>query len=154
VGKYPLKCVEVFDRVARRIERSGGVNFAEQALLTTQRQKLVKSAVVMANELRAKAILVFTRHGHMARYVSWMRPRFSPIYALCGNQDVAESLTLSWGVEPQVIAFDRHNPEKTIETGLKLLLDRGRILSGDTVVIISSIAAGEKSVDAVQMRVA
>ena len=152
VGKYPLKCVEVFDRVARRIERSGGANFGEQALLTTQRQKMVKSAVVMANELRARAILVFTRHGHMARYVSWMRPRFSPIYALCGNQDVAESLTLSWGVEPNVIAFDKHDPEKTTESGLKLLLGRGRILSGDTVVIISSIAAGEKSVDAVQMR--
>jgi pyruvate kinase len=152
VGKYPLKCVEVFDRVARRIERSGGVNVAEQALLTTQRQKLVKSAVVMANELRARAILVFTRHGHMARYVSWMRPRFSPIFALCGNQDVAESLTLSWGVESQVIAFDRHDPEKTIETGLRLLVERGRIAAGDTVVIISSIAAGEKIVDAVQMR--
>jgi pyruvate kinase len=24
VGKYPLKCIEVFDRIAKRIERSGG----------------------------------------------------------------------------------------------------------------------------------
>src|SRR5207244_10552578 len=51
VGKYPLKCIEVFDRIASRIERSGGANFFERAETNTPRQKLVKSAVVMANEL-------------------------------------------------------------------------------------------------------
>jgi hypothetical protein len=60
VGKFPLKCIEVFDRIAVRIEQSGGANYFEQAQLTTNRQKLVKSAVAMANELRAQAILVFT----------------------------------------------------------------------------------------------
>ena len=60
VGKYPLKCLEVFDRIARRIERSGGANYVEDAQLTSPRQKLVKSAVIMANELRAEAILVRT----------------------------------------------------------------------------------------------
>src|SRR2546426_7853964 len=85
VGKYPLKCIEVFDRIARRIERSGGANYFEHALLTSARQKLVKSAVVMANELRAEAILVITRHGHMARHTGWMRPRYSQIYALCAR---------------------------------------------------------------------
>src|SRR5580765_4929235 len=67
VGKYPIKCIEVFDRIARRIERSGGANFHEHAELTSPRQKMVKSAVVMANELKAEGILVFTRHGTMAR---------------------------------------------------------------------------------------
>src|SRR5438093_11101973 len=89
VGKYPLKCVEVFGRIARRIERSGGANFHEQAELTSPRQKLVKSAVVMANELKAEAILVFTRHGHMARHTGWMRQRYAQIYALCARDDVA-----------------------------------------------------------------
>src|SRR5206468_9062058 len=112
VGKYPLKCVEVFDRIARRIERSGGANYFEHAQLTTPRQKLVKSAVVMANELKAEAILVFTRRGSMARYTGWMRPRYSQIFALCENTTVAESLALNWGVLPFVISFDHANPEQ------------------------------------------
>jgi pyruvate kinase len=49
VGKYPLKCIEVFDRIATRIERSGNAQFHDLAELTSARQKLVKSAVVMAN---------------------------------------------------------------------------------------------------------
>ncbi len=70
VGKHPLRCIEVFDRIATRIERSGGANFFEHSDLVSPRQKLVKSAIVMANELRAEAILVITRSGNMARYVS------------------------------------------------------------------------------------
>ena len=83
VGKYPLKCIEVFDRIAQRIERSGFTNYPEAAELLTPRHKLVKSAVVMADELKADAIVVFTVSGHMARYTSWLRPKFSPIFAIC-----------------------------------------------------------------------
>src|SRR5579859_6433748 len=53
VGKYPIKCIEVFDRISTRIERSGSAQFHELAELVNPRQKLVKSAVVMANELKA-----------------------------------------------------------------------------------------------------
>jgi pyruvate kinase len=153
VGKYPLKCIEVFDRIAKRIERSGGANFYEQAELTQARQKVVKSAVVMANELKADAILVFTRHGSMARYAGWLRPHHSTIYGLCARDNVARGLTLSWGVKPMVIPFDLINPQNTIETALKMLIEQGCVKKGNTVVIIGSILAGDQIIDAVQMRV-
>ncbi|HOB31380.1 MAG TPA: pyruvate kinase [Verrucomicrobiota bacterium] len=153
VGKYPLKCIEVFDRIASRIERSGGANFYEQAELVSARQKLVKSAVVMANELRAEAILVITRSGNMARYTAWWRPRYSKIYALCPSASVAAGLALSWGVTPFVVPFDLINPENTIEAALKMLVGDGRLQRGMTVVVIGSVLVGEQVVDAVQMRV-
>jgi pyruvate kinase len=153
VGKHPLKCIEVFDRIATRIERSGGANFFEHSDLTTPRQKLVKSAVVMANELKAEAILVITRSGNMARYTAWLRPRHSKIYALCPRDEAANGLTLSWGVTPFVVPFDLINPENTIEAALKILVEQGRLHQGTTVVIIGSILVGEQIVDAVQMRV-
>jgi pyruvate kinase len=152
VGKYPLQCVEVFDRISRRIERSGGANFVEKAPMSTPRQKMVKSAVVMANELKAEAILVFTRHGHMARHTGWLRPRYSPVYAACPNEQVARGLTLSWGVTPFVVAFDMINPENTIESALSTLRQEGKVQPGNTVVVIGSILVGEQIVDAVQMR--
>jgi pyruvate kinase len=152
VGKYPLKCIEVFDKIATRIERSGSAMFHEAAELAIPRQKLVKSAVVMANELKAAAILAFTRHGHMAAYASWMRPRYSPVFALCDNQRTANELTLSWGVTPFVMEFDFINPQNTIEEGLKMLTEQGRLHKGEIVVIIGAISVGTEIVDAVQMR--
>jgi pyruvate kinase len=153
VGKHPLKCIEVFDRIARRTERSGSAQFFEAAELTHARQKLVKSAVVMANELKAAAILVITRSGNMARYAAWLRPRHSQIYGLCARDEVANGLTLSWSVTPFVVPFDLINPENTIEASLKMLIEQDRLHKGTTVVIIGSILVGEQIVDAIQMRV-
>jgi pyruvate kinase len=152
VGKYPLKCIEVFDKIAVRIERSGSAQFHDAAELTNPRQKLVKSAVVMANELKAAALLVFTRHGSMAQYASWMRPHYSPIYAMCENEKTANEMALCWGVTSFVMPFDFINPQNTIETALKNLAEQGRLLHGATVVIIGAISVGTEIVDAVQMR--
>jgi pyruvate kinase len=154
VGKNPLKCIEVFDRIAKRIERSGGAHFYDQSDLTKPRQKLVKSAVVMANELKAAAILVITRSGNMARYTSWLRPKYSRVIALCSRQEAANGVTLSWGVTPFVVPFDVINPENTIEESLKMLVEEGAIHKGATVVVIGAILVGDDQiVDAVQMRV-
>ena len=122
VGKYPMKCVEVFDRIAQRIERSGGANYWEHAELKDPREKIAKSAVVMANELRAAAIISLIRSGSMTRYLSWLRPKYSVIYAIGENPDVAEELTLNWGVSPLVMQFDPHNLDKNIELSLNTLL--------------------------------
>ena len=153
VGKYPLKCLEVFDKISQRIERSGGAGFHERAEFTSPRQKLVKSAVVMADELKAEAILVFTIRGWMARYTAWMRPRYSPIYAVCETWQVADSLALNWGITPIVIPFDHATPEKTIDDAIQSLVEKKLLHRNSTVVIISSISAGPQLVDAVQMRV-
>jgi len=152
VGKYPLKCIEVFDRIATRIERSGSAQFHDSAELIDAREKVVKSAVVLANELKAEAILVFTRHGGMARYAGWMRPRYSPIYALCESEKCANELTMCWGVTSFVVEFDFIDPQNTVEMALKNLVAQGRLHAGTTVVIIGAISVGTEIVDAVQMR--
>lgn len=153
VGKYPVKCVQVFNQIARRIERSGGASYFELAELTSPRQKMAKSAVVMANELRAEAIVVVTRKGHLARYTSWMRPQYSTIIGVCESDAVARSLTLRWGVSPIVSPFSETSPEETIRAAFEMLVQQGKLHSGNTVVVMGSISAGDEIVDAIQMRV-
>src|ERR1043165_5302123 len=147
VGKYPLQCLEVFNRISQRIERSGGAGFHEHAELTTPRQKMMKSAVVMANELKATALIVFTLQGNMARYAAWMRPHRSLIFAICNNDDVAQSLTLSWGVIPVVLPFTHREPSVNIDAALDLLKEKNYLQRDKTVVIVSSITSGEQLVD-------
>lgn len=151
VGKYPLECLAVLDRIAQRIERSGGAGYAEKVDLTEERQKIVRSAVVMANELKAKGILVFTRYGHMAQYTSWLRPEPSLIFAFTNSERLRNQLNLYWGVNPQVIEFSS-DPEITILRAEQVLLERRLLAKGDQVVIISDILARDKLINAVQMR--
>jgi len=152
VGKYPLKCIEVFDRISKRIEKSGGANYQHSAELKTDRQRLVKSGVVMANETKAAGVLVFTLHGVMARYASWMRPHYTPVFAVCPNEEVAASLALNWAVYPVVLPFKERESEPLIGEAIKHLAGRHLLKKGDQLVVISSIAAGEEHVDAIQMR--
>jgi len=152
-GRYPAECVQVLHRVAVRIERSGGAGFAKSAVLEDTRQKTVSSAVVLANSLRRAKLIVFTRHGTMARNVSNLRPEQAPIFAFTPSEIVRRQLAICWGVYPERIDFD-DDPAVTIHTAEKLLRAHGLTTPGDHLVIISDLRVDEDRVDAVQLRVA
>jgi pyruvate kinase len=152
-GRYPVECVKVFDRVARRIERSGGAGYGADALLEDNRQKTVASAVVLANSLAHAKLVVFTRHGAMARYVSNMRPEKAPIFAFTLSEQVYRQLALCWGTYPILIDFT-DDPNRTIESAVKCLRDEKLTEPNDNLVILSDLRAGEALVPCVQLRTA
>ena len=150
-GRYPVECVKVFDRVARRIERSGGAGYGADALLEDNRQKTVAAAVVLANSLSHAKLLVFTRHGTMARHVSNMRPEKAPIFAFTSSERVYRQLALCWGTYPILMDFT-DDPNRTIESAVKHLRDEQLTEPNDNLVILSDVRAGEALVDCVQLR--
>src|SRR5205809_5396372 len=153
LGRYPVECVRVLNRVALRIERSGGAGYAESAILEDKRHKTVASAVVLANALGRAKIIVFTRHGAMARYVSTLRPENAPIFAFTPSEEVCRQLSICWGIYPVQISFTE-DPNATIETAEQLLREAKLTAPGDQLVIIGDLRAGEERIDSVQLRTA
>lgn len=152
LGRYPVECVQILNRVAARIERSGGAGYAESAVLDDVRQKTVASAVVLANSLPRAKIIVFTLHGTMARNVSRLRPERAPIFAFAASEEIRRRLCILWGVCPLHIEFDK-DPNKTILTAEKVLRDKKLVGRGDNLVIISDIVAEGSRFDCVQLRI-
>jgi len=113
-GRYPVECVNVLNRVALRIERSGGAGYGKEALLEDPREKTVAAAINLANSLARAKIIVFTHHGTMARYVSNLRPERAPIFAVASNELVCRQLAICWGMFPIRIDFTE-DPNATIE---------------------------------------
>src|ERR1700730_15903743 len=153
VGRYPVECVDVMNRVAARIERSGGAGYAKSAILEDARQKTVAAAVVLANSLARSKIIVFTRHGRMARNTSNLRPERATIFAFTPSEEVRGQLSICWGVCPLRIEFS-DDPNVTIETAQKYLRDQRLTTAGDNLVIISDVRARDALVDCVQLRTA
>lgn len=153
IGRYPADCVEVLDRVARRIERSGDAGYAQFAVLEDLRQKMVASAVVLANSLYRAKIIVFTRRGTMARNVSNLRPARAPIFAFTPNEQVQRRLSMFWGISPVLLNFAA-DPNATIEAAEKYLRENKLTTAGDQLIIISDVPAGASFADAVQLRTA
>jgi pyruvate kinase len=152
VGKYPVSCVEILNKVAYRIERSGGANYSATIDFADLRQRTVQSAVLLANSVPNSKLVVFTRHGTMGNYTSNLRPLMAPIFAFAPTIEVCRELSLNWGTYPLLLAFDP-NPNRTIGAAEKLLLERGLVKTGDRLVIISDMLAGEKLFDSIQVRV-
>ena len=150
-GRYPVECVKVLDRVALRIERSGGAGYAREALLENARQKTIAAAVSLANSLARSKIVVFTRHGTMARYVSNLRPEHAPIFAFTPSERVYRQLVICWGTFPVRIDFTQ-DPNATIEAAEKHLRDAKLVAPNDNLIIISDVRAGRALVDCVQLR--
>ena len=150
-GRYPVKCIEVLNRVALRIERSGGAGYWKEAILEDARQKIVAAAVSLANSLPRARLVVFTRHGTMARYVSNLRPQFAPIFAFTPNECVHHQLALCWGVCPLRLEFTG-DPNTTIEAAETYLTARKLAGPDENLVILSDLRAGEVLVDCVQLR--
>ncbi|MEI7962548.1 MAG: pyruvate kinase [Verrucomicrobiota bacterium] len=151
VGKYPVDCVKVLDRIARRIERSGSAHFAEQTSLLNPRQKTAHSGVVLANSFANAHIAVLTRHGFMADYTSHIRPEHAPIYAITPSEETARHLTLNWGVLPIVMPFGK-TPEESVKNAEELLLAQGLLKKGDQLIVMSDIIEGEEKFDSIQLR--
>jgi pyruvate kinase len=151
VGKYPVQCVNVLDRIARRIERSGSAHFAEQTSLLTPRQKTAHSGVVLANSFANASIAVLTRHGDMADYTSHIRPEHATIYAITPSEVTARHLTLNWGVLPIVMPFGA-TPEESVKKAEELLLSQGLLNKGDQLIVMSDIIEGDEKFDSIQLR--
>jgi pyruvate kinase len=152
IGRYPVECVEVLRRVAMRIERSGGAGYAENALLENIRQKMVASAVTLANSLQDSKLVVFTLQGRMARYASNLRPQRAPIFAFTPSEEVYRQLALYWGTFPACIDFTR-GPDRTMAAAEKLLRKNKWTTPGNKMVIVSDVRMGRAMIDSIQVRV-
>ena len=150
IGKYPVKCVENLDKIARSVEPDGGFRFAKKLGRDNQKQNIASSAVHLANTMKARAIVVITRKGRMANYVANCRPREAIIFGFSNESRTRRQLALCRGVYGHRIHFS-HEPEKTLATAFAVLLSKEGFSPGDSVVVISDVLAGTGT-DAIQVR--
>ena len=152
VGRYPVDCVRVLDTIARRIEAEMSGETSTPAVFPTERMKLLRSAVVMADELPQSSLLCFTRRGVTAAGLAAHRPVRAPILAATDSVETLRQLRLVRGVEPFLVA-DLGAPEPTLARTIAALQSAGRIRAGDKLVVVSDLLTQEnRRVDSVQLR--
>ena len=150
-GKYPVKCVQILDRIARRNEREFGLNFHVNRIPEDAREYLARNSVILADSIQAAAILVITRRGLLARQVATYRPKQSIIYAFTNMTSTRRKLWLIRAVVPFIMDFSK-DPENTIRKAFDRLRERNRVRPGDSIVVVSDVAAGDQRVTSIQIR--
>ncbi len=150
VGKYPVRCIEYLDRIAKESEKTLGLNFSENLIKSEQKQHVAATAVGIAEALDARGLVVITKRGVMAQYVTSRRPIKTFAYALTEDPRVRNQLALNRSVYGYLTEFD-DNPEITVANALETLKKEEGFKSGDTVVIVSDVIT-VTYIDAIQIR--
>jgi pyruvate kinase len=150
-GLYPLECVQFMKRVAGRIEGNATKGYNSSLPLKTNKDRLLRSAVVLAQELGDAGIVVFTRNGLLPQALAALRGWRCPIYAFTDEPQVFRHMLLMWGVEPFLMEF-RPEPEDSICDAFAYLLRRDWVKPGDWMVVVTNVLAGKKTIDSIQMR--
>jgi pyruvate kinase len=150
-GKYPVRCIEVLDGIAKRIEREPGLGFYIDRKPVDAREEIARSACRVADSLNAPAIVVITRRGLLGQLVASYRPQRAIVYAFTNMSSVRRKLWLNRSVVPFVIDFSK-NAEKTIQTAFEKLSQRNRVMPGDPVVVITDVMGSSVSIPSIQVR--
>jgi len=150
IGKYPVRCVEQLDAIAKQTEKWPGIGYEKELVAETDKQYLANNAVTLAEDIDAAGIVVITRRGITADMVTSARPRTVPIYAFTNSSKTRRRLSLNRAVLSYRIQFS-NEPEKTLQRALNILKQREGFAENAKVVVISDVLAQRKT-DAIQLR--
>jgi pyruvate kinase len=151
-GKFPERCVQMLDKIARRTEKEPGHNFFLQRKPHGTIEELARSACRLSDSLKSPAIVVITRRGLLGQMVASYRPKTAIIYAFTNMSTTRRKLWILRSIVPFKMDFSS-DPEKTIRAAFERLRQRNRVVPGDPIVVVSDVAAGGESVSSVQVRV-
>jgi pyruvate kinase len=149
VGKYPVKCVQYMHQISTASERNPGLNFTNELVCDTDKQNIAAAAVKLADSLKTIGIVVITRRGLMANYLTNCHPE-APILAFTNDGQTRRQLALNHNVRCYHVDFSTQ-PEKTLFKAFAILRDQEGYSADDKVVVVSDIISGT-GVDAIQLR--
>jgi len=117
--------------------RDGGPGSGQAGGVT---DAISRATVLVAEQLRAGAIVTATTSGFTARMVARYRPR-APIIAVASSETVARQLALAWGVHP-VRVDEASSTDQMFLRAVHAARDSGLVEPGSIIVITAGAPPG------------
>ncbi|MCK4937920.1 MAG: pyruvate kinase [Methanosarcinales archaeon] len=143
VGQFPVGAVHMMSRIAAKIESSVDFQDAMSIRNLTKGESITeaigRSAIHIASQVNAAAIITPTGQGNTARVVARYRPLI-PIYALSSNPATLRGLSLVWGVKPIYVDYSTDinvMMKRAVKTAVEWCFK-----PGDKLVVTASVPTG------------
>lgn len=137
VGKYPVKAVNIMERIAGTTEGSGLYPYAieKDDYELKHTEAIAKGAAEMAFDMDVKALMVFSWSGSTALLLSKYRPP-CPVFAFTPDPGIRNRMAAFWGISPRLIKFTSKTDDMIIK-GEQELKDEGYLKKGDTLLVVA-----------------
>jgi pyruvate kinase len=140
IGAYPVEAVAMMTRIINNVEMHAGRTWqAERHAADGERdfhEALGRAACVLAEQIRAAAIVTVTQSGMTTRIVAHHRPR-TPIVAVTTSASTLRRLNLVWGVQSLLVDQVFPDSDSTLRAVEDRLVAEGVLKSGDLYVLIA-----------------
>ena len=150
VGSYPQRCVEQLAQIAKRTEPYPGLGYEKSWEISNDKEHVAVHAVALAEAVSATGIVVITRRGITADFVTAARPHNVPIFAFTNDSQTRRRLAMNRSVFAHRIAFSS-DPEKTLQRAFDLLRKKENVPVDAKLVVISDVLANQPT-EAIQIR--
>ncbi len=116
VGKYPVEAVEVMNRTILETEKI--YRFYRERPVSDPTTAVASAGSSIARDVKAKAIVAFTRSGRTAINVSKFRPECR-ILGITHDIKTFRRLNIVWGVEPYMIIKEGLSSDEMLKEFVK-----------------------------------
>jgi len=141
VGRHPALVIRSMQKIIDWTEENGDLYFRESPPSRESAfylpDSICYSAVAMAQQTGARAIITYTHSGYTAVRISSHRPKAS-IFAFTMNRNLLPMLSLVWGVQAFFLESSGHI-EEYVNRSMDLLKNDGLVDPGDVLVHVGSI---------------
>jgi pyruvate kinase len=144
IGKHPVEVVETMIRIAEKAELPTPATELRRQVAgqVPPAEAVARAASRAAEDVGARAIVVYTESGSTARLLASARPNV-PVLALSPDIRTIRRLRLSWGVYPRLMPrVDRL--AEMLAIGEKILIDADQVRPGQRVVVVSGSRAAHR----------
>ncbi len=144
-GEYPVRSVEMMDRIARKTEADSNylemMDAARPDALSNPSDAITTAAYYVAQDVDAKLIVNYTMSGSTALRTARQRPEIS-ILCLTPNIEVARRLVLSYGVFPVHDDIGTEDFTGPARHAAKIALSKGFAKKGDRFIMTAGMPFG------------
>ncbi|MBQ3475254.1 MAG: pyruvate kinase [Bacilli bacterium] len=136
MGKFPAETVKYMAEICATAEKyyDKTFNYNNEGQIGS----IAKGVVETAKALDAKAIVVASITGESAKHISNLKPN-CPVVAVCVSQEVANKLTVCYGIKPVVGKFIDDMDQMT-KQNVDLAKKALGLKKGDKVIITSGLS--------------
>lgn len=142
-GKYPVESVKALDAICSEAEKNGEFTALHEYIdkygikdKNQIRGSICRAAKDIADSVGAKAIIVESATGRVARAMVHFRPEV-PVIAVVTSTLVCRKLCLNWGVTA-LVGEEKRTSDAITKQAMDKALSTGLVHKGDTVVVLSS----------------
>lgn len=148
IGSYPVETIKSMQRIIDYTEKhTNRINPFEKQHIplasspTFLADSICYNASKLADQVGAKAIILFTHSGYTAIKISSYRPKAN-IYAFTNNKKLLQQLSLVWGLK--LFYLNTYNQlDMAISKSTNILTGQGLLKPGDCVIHVASTLLSE-----------